>query len=32
MDTVDVSLSDSVIDDDLMYSELEVTIDDMYIG
>ena len=32
LDTVDVSLSDSVIDDDLMYSELEVTIDDMYIG
>ena len=32
LDTVDVSLSDSVIDDDLMYSGLEVTIDDMYIG
>ena len=32
MDTVDASLSDdSMVDDELMYSELEVSIDDMYI-
>ena len=31
MDTaVDVSLSDSIVDADLMYRELEVSIDDMY--
>ena len=35
MDTADVSLSNSIVDDDLMYTELEdhvVSIDDMYIG
>ena len=34
MDTIDVSLSDSAIDDDLMYTELDdyvVSINDMYI-
>ena len=35
MDTVDVKLSDSNVDDDLMYSELDdhvISIDDAYIG
>ena len=31
MDTVDVCLSDSTFDADLMYCELEVRINDMYI-
>ena len=31
MDTVDVCLSDRVVDVDLMYTELEISIDDMYI-